>query len=107
MRGRRPEDRDRERLASVSFSGTRPCHLTPATERAWGPCPLGRKSGPTNRNPKEEFMQIATAKGNECPLMFRARAKTPPASFKDSHSEDYKHLTPLLDVLNTAPALIL
>lgn len=66
-RMRRREGRERERVALVSFSGTRPCHLTPATEWARIPCPLGRKLRPANRNSKEECMQIPTAKGNGCP----------------------------------------
>lgn len=59
--------RERERVALLSFSGTRPCHLTPATEWARIPCPLGRKLRPANRNSKEGCMQIPTAKGNGCP----------------------------------------
>lgn len=61
------KEREREKVALVSFSGTWLCHLTPATEWARIPCPLGRKLRPANRNSKEECMQIVTAKGNGCP----------------------------------------
>lgn len=101
----RRTETERERLASVSLPGTRPCHLTPATERAWSPCPLGRKSAPTNRNTKEEFMQIPTARGNECPLMSAGAGRRRHLLYlKDSHLEDYNDSAPPLDVSNTEPA---
>lgn len=76
-------------MALVSFSGTRPCHLTPATEWAQIPCPLGRKLKPANRNSKEECMQIKTAKGNGCPqCLCGGQMKMAPASLTDTHLED-------------------
>lgn len=85
----RREGRERERVDLVSFSGTRLRHLTPATEWARIPCPLGRKLRPANRNSKEECMQIATAKGNWCPqCLCGGQTKMAPASLTDTHLED-------------------
>ena len=39
---------------TVLSLGTGPCHLTPAAEWAWIPCPLGRKLRPADRNSKQE-----------------------------------------------------
>ena len=39
---------------TVLSLGTGPCHLTPAAEWAWIPCPLGRKLRPADRNSEQE-----------------------------------------------------
>lgn len=86
-------EKERQREALVSSSNARLCHLTPATEWARIPCPFGRKLGPADRNSKEEWMQIAAAKGNGCPRCLRrggrgGQMKMAPASLTDSPLED-------------------
>lgn len=107
MRRGRPEDRDGETGLSV-FSGHKAlpsdtCHWAGMESlSAWqevGAHKHEHKNGVhANTNGQRKWVSF-----NVC----GAGAKTPPASLKDFHLDNYNNLTPLLDVSNTEPVFIL